>query len=300
MNALSPTRARDEMKSSVLVLCACVATVATVVAADAAPSAEVDFNCTKSIDAYYKLATGSTAFDFAGIPYVYLLCILAFMMGMGKGGVPGSSTTSVAVNALSSAKAGTGCSDISVGMGVPITLISDVYVSSSYYEHARWDVIQGLLPPVGVGMAIGYQLLGKLSKTQSQLLIGCVLSLILALSFLQPLLVPAKPAGAAAKGGKKGRSKSPGPKKTAAQAAADGVPAYATSVWFVSVVGVVGGFATILTNSMGPMLNVYLLTLQLDVSAFVATRSTFFCFINIVKVRRPPLPFAGAGAACCC
>jgi hypothetical protein len=33
------------------------------------------------------------------------------------------------------------------------------------------------------------------------------------------------------------------------------VPAYATSIWFTFLIGVVGGFATILTNSMGPMLN---------------------------------------------
>jgi hypothetical protein len=54
------------------------------------------------------------------------------------------------------------------------------------------------------------------------------------------------------------------------------VPAYAASLWFAAVVGVIGGFATILTNSMGPMLNVYLLTLQLEPTTFVGTRATFF------------------------
>ena len=34
---------------------------------------------------------------------------------------------------------------------------------------------------------------------------------------------------------------------------------YATSTRFAVVVGLLGGFATILTNSMGPLLNVYLL-----------------------------------------
>ena len=63
-------------------------------------------------------------------------------------------------------------------------------------------------------------------------------------------------------------------------------------MWFACVVGVVGGFATILTNSMGPMLNVYLLTLQLDPQVFVGTRATFFTAINALKVFSKHFSFA--------
>jgi len=70
----------------------------------------------------------------------------------------------------------------------------------------------------------------------------------------------------------------------AAGAADEGLPAYATSVWFASVIGLVGGFATILTNSMGPMLNVFLLSLRLEPTAFVGTRATFFTCINTLKL----------------
>lgn len=61
-------------------------------------------------------------------------------------------------------------------------------------------------------------------------------------------------------------------------------PAYATTWWFAVVIGVIGGFATILTNSMGPMLNVYFLTLRMSPTTFVGTRSTFFTMVNLGKL----------------
>lgn len=45
-----------------------------------------------------------------------------------------------------------------------------------------------------------------------------------------------------------------------------------------------GGFATILTNSMGPLLNVFLLTLKLNKAQFVGTRATFFVSANTLKI----------------
>ena len=53
---------------------------------------------------------------------------------------------------------------------------------------------------------------------------------------------------------------------------------------FTLLVGLLGGFATVLTNSMGPVLNVFLLTQGLTPAAFVGTRSCFFTIINICKI----------------
>merc|ERR1719171_685032 len=64
----------------------------------------------------------------------------------------------------------------------------------------------------------------------------------------------------------------------------EGPPSYATSMWFAGLVGFIGGFATILTNSMGPMLNIFLLTNQFAPMVFVSTRATFFTAINSIKV----------------
>lgn len=62
--------------------------------------------------------------------------------------------------------------------------------------------------------------------------------------------------------------------------------------WFLTpefawgaAVGLIGGASTILTNSMGPILNVYLLAVQrLTPTSYVGTRAVFFCFINLGKL----------------
>uniref|UniRef100_A0A7S0FIN2 Membrane transporter protein n=1 Tax=Minutocellus polymorphus TaxID=265543 RepID=A0A7S0FIN2_9STRA len=55
-------------------------------------------------------------------------------------------------------------------------------------------------------------------------------------------------------------------------------------VW-ACIVGFVGGAATMLTNSMGPILNVYLLSVRkLSPQPYIGTRAVFFCFLNMGKI----------------
>ena len=64
----------------------------------------------------------------------------------------------------------------------------------------------------------------------------------------------------------------------------DGPPAYAKAYWFIGLVGLTGGFATVLTNSMGPMLDIYLLTQQLEPFVQIGTRAAFFTLVNTIKL----------------
>lgn len=65
-----------------------------------------------------------------------------------------------------------------------------------------------------------------------------------------------------------------------------------TKYLWAAVVGLVGGAATMLTNAMGPILNVYLLSvIQLSPTAYIGTRAMFFCFLNCGKL--PMRFFAG-------
>jgi hypothetical protein len=55
-------------------------------------------------------------------------------------------------------------------------------------------------------------------------------------------------------------------------------------LWAITV-GTIGGCATMLTNSMGPILNVYLLSVaELSPQSYVGTRAMFFCFLNLGKI----------------
>jgi uncharacterized membrane protein YfcA len=243
---------------------------------------------------FIDLATGDS------LPFMILL---AFMMGLGKGGVPGSSTSSVALNALHApelpAMAGMPSgNDLAVAVQVPVTAMADITVVVRNYQNADWDAITRLLAPTMVGLAVGTQLIGQLSPSRGKLMIGGVLSLIIVLNLSVDYLTrsPSPPSAAAApkKGGAKGgrsRSKSPASKGSKSRSQSPAVPpkkeqppAYSRAAWFVGIVGLTGGFATVLTNSMGPMLNIYLLTLKLEPFVFVATRATFFTVVNAIKI----------------
>ncbi|KAL7529491.1 hypothetical protein ACHAXR_005931 [Thalassiosira sp. AJA248-18] len=59
----------------------------------------------------------------------------------------------------------------------------------------------------------------------------------------------------------------------------------ATRLLWACIVGLIGGAATMLTNSMGPILNVYLLSVaELSPQSYVGTRAMFFCFLNLGKL----------------
>ena len=125
----------------------------------------------------------------------------------------------------------------------------------SYYGNAEWSTIMRLLPPTVLGSAVGMQLLGTISKQSAKVLVGAILLGILALNLYQHLCEKA-PAREAAVKGSDGERKKPTSKANLKkqQNPADRVPqlpAYAHSVWFAWLVGLTGGFATILVNSMG-------------------------------------------------
>ena len=122
----------------------------------------------------------------------------------------------------------------------------------SYYGNAEWSTITRLLPPTVLGSAVGMQLLGTISKQSAKVLVGAILLGILALNLYQHLCEKAPAREAAAKGSD-GERKKPTSKanQKKPQIPADRVPAYAHSVWFAWLVGLTGGFATILVNSMG-------------------------------------------------
>ena len=48
--------------------------------------------------------------------------------------------------------------------------------------------------------------------------------------------------------------------------------------------GTLAGFATTISNSAGPILNIYFLLLKLDKHAFIGTATMFFFFANVSKI----------------
>eukprot|EP00041_Stephanoeca_diplocostata_P013712 m.242246 g.242246 ORF g.242246 m.242246 type:complete len:221 (+) comp19438_c0_seq5:838-1500(+) len=154
-----------------------------------------------------------------------------------------------------------------MSLAVPVLFAIDVVVMVNYNKKVEWPSIWRLLPPTCFGVFLGSRLIGTLTSAQAKLLVGTIISGILLLNLWKEVQ-----AYLARDTDKTGVSEVSDQKIV--------LP----SLWLTATVGVVGGFATILTNSMGPLLNVYLLSMKLDPVVFVGTRGAFFTFVNVYKI----------------
>lgn len=190
------------------------------------------------------------------------LLTLAILMGLGKGGVPGCSMMAVALNAINApdlpflAGAPSGM-DLATVLQVPVTCLADLMVVARNIKLVAWSKIPPLLSTTIVGIALAQQMIGKFSPDMAKTLVGSVLAALICLNLSIGKL-----------------TKTDG----------DSPPNYVSAWWFVGMVGITGGFATVLTNSMGPMLDIYLLTLKLEPFVQIATRAGFFTLVNAIKL----------------
>ena len=54
--------------------------------------------------------------------------------------------------------------------------------------------------------------------------------------------------------------------------------------WFAGILGLTGGFTTMIGNAAGPVMSLYLLAMHLPKNAFIGTAAWFFLLINLLKV----------------
>ena len=54
--------------------------------------------------------------------------------------------------------------------------------------------------------------------------------------------------------------------------------------WLIGVTGILAGFTTMVANTSGPIMILYLLALRLPKVAFIGTAAWFFLFLNLFKV----------------
>ena len=140
----------------------------------------------------------------------------------------------------------------SVGLLLPILIFADVFAVIWYNRHAEWKYILKLLPWAVIGI-IGGALIGKMISdiTFNRLLAGIVF-LGIGLLIWQDL-----------------RSKKVS------------VPDY---WWFSMILGMLGGFATMIGNAAGPVMALYLLSMRLPKNRYIGTGAWFFFIVNLIKM----------------
>ena len=241
-----------------------------------------------------------------------LLIFISIILGLGKGGVPGFATVATALTVATAPMNIVGGLTYAVSLQVPILAMIDISAAYLHRSSIDWNTTLLLLPVSFVGMGVG-QILDKfMTDSLARILVGFILLSILTLKVWEDVV----------------SFLSPTDKKTDSSDMCDDIESYrmiddteneklsptspsnetsesltnnttnmsnAQVYGWACVVGLFGGAATMLTNSMGPILNVYLLSVRkLSPTEYIGTRAMFFCFLNLGKI---PMRFMSGALA---
>lgn len=174
-----------------------------------------------------------------------MLAFCGVLVGLSKTALPGAGILAVPLAAMAvPAKA-------SVGLLLPLLIFADLFAAAYYRRQAQWSCLLRLLPAALLGIAAGFVLMTRLDDRRLAPLIGIVVLGMLAL----------KARGFSSNGGK---------------------PPFGRL--FAYAMGFAAGITTLLANAAGPVMMLYLLSMNLDKDKFVGTSAWFFFVVNWVKV----------------
>ncbi|MCA1760373.1 MAG: sulfite exporter TauE/SafE family protein [Bacteroidales bacterium] len=183
-------------------------------------------------------------FDLSVVQWI-LLAVCALFVGMSKVGIAGISMFYIPVLALIFG------GKTSTGILLPMLMMADIFGVAYYHRHAEWKYLAKLLPWAFVGIGIGLWV-GKVVNDE------WFKNIIAVLVF-------------AGVGIMLWREK---------QNRTDLFP---HTWWFAAIMGVLGGFATMIGNVAGPIFAIYMLAMNLPKNAFIGTGAWFFLIVNFFK-----------------
>jgi uncharacterized membrane protein YfcA len=146
----------------------------------------------------------------------------------------------------------------SVGLLLPVLISADIVAITVYRRHADWTQLRRLLPWMFAGILAGYFLFGHLSDLTVRRLIGAI---VLLMTVIQMWRTVARWSGRG-----------------------DFAERLPHSLGFRSVLGLIGGFATMVANAAGPVGHLYFISVGLPKLAFIGTAAWCFFIVNVVKV----------------
>lgn len=174
-----------------------------------------------------------------------LIIICAVLIGMSKTGVPGVSMIVVPTLALIFG------GKQSTGVLLPILIMADVFAVIYYHRHANWRHLLRALPWAVTGLLLALWIGNQVNDQQFKRMIAIIV-------FLSIIVMIWKDYGF---------------KKE-----------FTPDHWlFAALLGVAGGFATMIGNVAGPIFAIYLLAMHLDKKGYIGTTAWFFFIINLSK-----------------
>jgi uncharacterized membrane protein YfcA len=186
-------------------------------------------------------------------PWV-LGAVCAFGVGVAKTGVPGLGILAVPlmVHAVGDARQ-------SAGTLLPLLCAADVFAVVYYRRHAQARRLFSLAPWVALGMGGGALMLSA-PESLLRRTIGVIVLVMIAIQIARRR------------------------KAAAAASATTFASAPPEPIGRSVTYGIVAGFATMVANAAGPVMNMYLLARRLPKEEFIATGAWFFFVINLSKL----------------
>jgi uncharacterized protein len=198
------------------------------------------------------LTTGSPAVG------LVVLLVASVLVGLAKTSVGGLGLLAVAVFAAVLP------SRSSTGVLLPLLLVGDVMAVRSYRAHADWKALWRLMPAVGAGIGLGAVFLARVDDVVMRRTLGWVLLGLIVMQLGLQWWRSRAPRSTPESGGEQAQ---PG--------------AHRAAYWGY---GSLSGFTTMVANSGGPAMSLYLLSARYSMLGYLGTYSWFFFLVNAFKV----------------
>lgn len=176
---------------------------------------------------------------------ILLLVFSALLIGMSKTGISGAGMAMIPIMAAIFG------GKLSTGIVLPMLSMADIFAVSYYHRHANWSYILRLIPTTIIGILAGIYVGDIISDQVFKNIMGVIVILSVGILVWRDLRKDARiPSGMA----------------------------------FPIVMGLAGGFATMVGNAAGAIMALYLLSMRLPKNEFIGTGAWFFLIINLFKI----------------
>jgi len=174
-----------------------------------------------------------------------LFVLVGLFIGLSKTGIHGAGMAAVPILALIFG------GKMSSGILLPILSIADIFAVWHYNRHAQWSHLMKLFPFAAIGVVLGTFVGAFINDESFRLIMGFIIIISLVVMIWM----------------EKSNKKS--------------IP---QSMWFAAVLGIAGGFTTMVGNLAGTVMALYLLSMRLPKNEYIGTAAWFFMIINLFKV----------------
>ncbi|MFT4834646.1 MAG: putative membrane protein YfcA [Flavobacteriaceae bacterium] len=187
--------------------------------------------------------------EFLSFEFTYeelaLMALIPILVGMAKTGIHGVGMAAVPLLAVLFG------GRLSSGIMLPILCIADVFAVIYYHRHANWSHLMKLFPWAALGVIAGTVIGDSIDDEFFRLIMAIVIFLSLGVMVWQE------------------------------QKSSVDVP---HSIWFAIILGILGGFTSMVGNLAGSVMALYLLSMRFPKNQYIGTTAWFFMILNWFKI----------------